>query len=163
MKKWLSILMVLLLLAGTALAEGMMPVNTPITIDGVRVAFFDAEGNYLQPMEQDELLWVPLNALCENLGKTAQVQGQSILVDGLRVGMFDENGNFLMPAEISGAVYVPVVAFCESLGIEVVATENGVAIARGEIEGEIEPEHPEYVAVDLNLLNFDKYFPTASR
>ncbi|MBQ2700630.1 MAG: WG repeat-containing protein, partial [Clostridia bacterium] len=129
-----------------------------ITIDGVRVAFFDAEGNYLQPMEQDELLWVPLNALCENLGKTAQVQGQSILVDGLRVGMFDENGNFLIPAEISGAVYVPVVAFCESLGIEVVATENGVAIARGEIEGEIEPEHPEYVAVDLNLLNFDKYF-----
>ena len=63
MKKWLSLLLAVLLLAGAALAEGMMPVNTPITIDGVRVAFFDAEGNYLQPMEKDGLVWAPLSAL----------------------------------------------------------------------------------------------------
>ena len=65
MKKLLSMLLAGLLLLSTALAEGMLPVNTPITIDGVRVAFFDAEGNYLQTMEKNGLLWVPLNALCE--------------------------------------------------------------------------------------------------
>ena len=64
------------------------------------------------------------------MGKTAQVQGQSVMVDGVRIGMFDEAGNFLMPQEVNATVYVPVVAFCQSTGISVEKTEKGVAIIR---------------------------------
>jgi len=170
MKKCLAGLLVLMLLMGSALAEGMVPVNTPITIDGVRVAFFDAEGNYLQPMEKEGLVWVPLNALCENLGKTAQVQGQSIMVDGVRIGMFDDNGNFLMPEEVNGVVYVPLKAFCQSAGIDLVLEGNAYAIRRAAEApaaqvapapaptAEPEPEHPEYAVIKLDEKNFYKYF-----
>jgi len=152
MKKFLAGLMALMLLLGSALAEGFTQNNAAITIDGVRVAFFDAAGNYLAPMEKDGLVWVPLTALCENLGKEAQVQGQSVVVEGVRVGMFDENGNFLMPEDVNGTTYVPLAAFCQSVGIEILLEGNAYAIRRAAAApvaaapaptAEPEPEHPE--------------------
>jgi len=71
-----------------------------------------------------------------------------------------------MPQEVNGTVYVPAVAFCQSAGVSVEKTENGVAITRAATAPAAqaaptptaEPEHPEYVAVDLTTSNFGKYF-----
>ena len=163
MKKLLALLLVILTLFTSALAEGMAPSKAPITIDGARVAFFDAEGNYLQPMEKDGLLWVPLNALCENLGKTAQVQGQSIMVDGRRVGLFDEAGNFLLPEEVNGQVYVPLAAFMDSLGVSLAQTDGVYAILLEETAAPVEAApastpQPLYGYVPLTAANFLDFF-----
>ncbi len=84
----------MLLFLTAAVAENA---QIPILIDGVRVAFFDADGNLLMPKAENGLLYVPLQAFCENMCLSAEVQGQSVAVDGTRIGMFDEAGNFLTP------------------------------------------------------------------
>lgn len=85
------ILLTMLLFLTAAVAENA---QIPILIDGVRVAFFDADGNLLTPKAENGLLYVPLQAFCENMGLSAEVQGQSVAVDGTRIGMFDEAGQF---------------------------------------------------------------------
>ena len=96
-RKGSIILLTMLLFLTAAVAENA---QIPILIDGVRVAFFDADGNLLTPKAENGLLYVPLQAFCENMGLSAEVQGQSVAVDGTRIGMFDEAGNFLTPAWI---------------------------------------------------------------
>ena len=71
-------LLTMLLLLTAAVAENA---QIPILIDGVRVAFFDADGNLLTPKAENGLLYVPLQAFCENMGLSAEVQGQSVAVD----------------------------------------------------------------------------------
>jgi len=160
MKKCLSLLLAVLLLTGAALAEGFTPAGSAVTIDSVRAAFFDAEGNYLSPMVKDGEIYVPVLGLCEALGKTAQVQGQSVTVDGVRVAMFDAAGHFVTPTLVNGADYVPLLPFCEAVGVTV-TVENGAAqISReGAAEEKAqEPEHPEYVRIPLTDWNFWDYF-----
>ena len=115
------ILLTMLLFLTAAVAENA---QIPILIDGVRVAFFDADGNLLTPKAENGLLYVPLQAFCENMGLSAEVQGQSVAVDGTRIGMFDEAGNFLTPVQMDGVDYVPLAPFCNALGIQI-AEENG--------------------------------------
>ena len=69
------ILLTMLLLLTAAVAENA---QIPILIDDVRVAFFDADGNLLTPKAENGLLYVPLQAFCENMGLSAEVQGQSV-------------------------------------------------------------------------------------
>ena len=122
------ILLTMLLLLTAAVAENA---QIPILIDGVRVAFFDADGNLLTPKAENGLLYVPLQAFCENMGLSAEVQGQSVAVDGTRIGMFDEAGNFLTPVQMDGVDYVPLAPFCNALGIQIAEENGGFAVLQG--------------------------------
>ena len=161
MKRILALLLALMLLASSlsVLAEAV-PANTAVTIDGVRVAFFDTEGNYLQPVTMNGLLWAPLASLAENLGLDAQIQGQSVMVNGLRLGMFDAEGNFLTPAEVNGVMYVPLLPFCESAGIQAAQAEGKILITRAAAAPTAAPIADPNVKAELVLTesNITDYF-----
>ena len=96
----------MLLLLTAAVAENA---QIPILIDGVRVAFFDADGNLLTPKAENGLLYVPLQAFCENMGLSAEVQGQSV-AEG-----FAERG---VDRKLNGLYYfasIAILARCDHL------------------------------------------------
>ena len=100
------ILLTMLLFLTAAVAENA---QTPILIDGVRVAFFDADGNLLTPKAENGLLYVPLQAFCENMGLSAEVQGQSV-AEG-----FAERG---VDRKLNGLYYfasIAILARCDHL------------------------------------------------
>ena len=100
------ILLTMLLLLTAAVAENA---QIPILIDGVRVAFFDADGNLLTPKAENGLLYVPLQAFCENMGLSAEVQGQSV-AEG-----FAERG---VDRKLNGLYYfasIAILARCDHL------------------------------------------------
>lgn len=149
------ILLTMLLFLTAAVAEN---VQIPILIDGVRVAFFDADGNLLTPKAENGLLYVPLQAFCENMGLSAEVQGQSVAVDGTRIGMFDEAGNFLTPVQMDGVDYVPLAPFCNALGIQI-AEENGAfSVTRKKAEQPAAETKAQTGKIALTEYNFDDYF-----
>ena len=149
------ILLTMLLFLTAAVAENA---QTPILIDGVRVAFFDADGNLLTSKAENGLLYVPLQAFCENMGLSAEVQGQSVAVDGTRIGMFDEAGNFLTPVQMDGVEYVPLAPFCNALGIQI-AEENGAfSVTRKKAEQPAAETKAQTGKIALTPYNFGMYF-----
>ena len=154
------ILLTMLLLLTAAVAENA---QIPILIDGVRVAFFDADGNLLTPKAENGLLYVPLQAFCENMGLSAEVQGQSVAVDGTRIGMFDEAGNFLTPVQMDGVDYVPLAPFCNALGIQI-AEENGAfSVTRKKAEQPAAETKAQTGKIALTPYNFGDYFSYSVR
>lgn len=149
------ILLTMLLLLTAAVAENA---QTPILIDGVRVAFFDADGNLLTPKAENGLLYVPLQAFCENMGLSAEVQGQSVAVDGTRIGMFDEAGNFLTPVQMDGVDYVPLAPFCNALGIQIAEENGGFSVARKKAEQPAAETKAQTGKIALTPYNFGTYF-----
>lgn len=149
------ILLTMLLLLTAAVAENA---QIPILIDGVRVAFFDADGNLLTPKAENGLLYVPLQAFCENMGLSAEVQGQSVAVDGTRIGMFDEAGNFLTPVQMDGVDYVPLAPFCNALGIQIAEENGGFAVTRKKAEQPAAETKAQTGKIALTEYNFDDYF-----
>lgn len=149
------IVLTMLLFLTAAVAENA---QTPILIDGVRVAFFDADGNLLTPKAENGLLYVPLQAFCENMGLSAEVQGQSVALDGTRIGMFDEAGNFLTPMQMDGVDYVPLAPFCNALGIQI-AEENGAfSVTRKKAEQPAAETKAQTGKIALTPYNFGTYF-----
>ncbi len=149
------ILLTMLLLLTTAVAENA---QIPILIDGVRVAFFDADGNLLTPKAENGLLYVPLQAFCENMGLSAEVQGQSVAVDGTRIGMFDEAGNFLTPVQMDGVDYVPLAPFCNALGIQIAEENGGFSVTRKKAEQPAAETKAQTGKIALTPYNFGDYF-----
>lgn len=149
------ILLTMLLLLTAAVAENA---QIPILIDGVRVAFFDADGNLLTPKAENGLLYVPLQAFCENMGLSAEVQGQSVAVDGTRIGMFDEAGNFLMPVQMDGVDYVPLAPFCNALGIQIAEENGGFSVTRKKAEQPAAETKEQTGKIALTPYNFGTYF-----
>ena len=149
------ILLTMLLFLTAAVAENA---QTPILIDGVRVAFFDADGNLLTPKAENGLLYVPLQAFCENMGLSAEVQGQSIAVDGTRIGMFDEAGNFLTPVQMDGVDYVPLAPFCNALGIQIAEENGGFSVTRKKAEQPAAETKAQTGKIALTPYNFGDYF-----
>lgn len=149
------ILLTMLLLLTAAVAENA---QTPILIDGVRVAFFDADGNLLTPKAENDLLYVPLQAFCENMGLSAEVQGQSVAVDGTRIGMFDEAGNFLTPVQMDGVDYVPLAPFCNALGIQIAEENGGFSVTRKKAEQPAAETKAQTGKIALTPYNFGDYF-----
>lgn len=149
------ILLTMLLLLTAAVAENA---QTPILIDGVRVAFFDADGNLLTPKAENGLLYVPLQAFCENMGLSAEVQGQSVAVDGTRIGMFDEAGNFLTPVQMDGVDYVPLAPFCNALGIQIAEENGGFSVTRKKAEQPAAETKAQTGKIALTPYNFGTYF-----
>ena len=149
------ILLTMLLFLTAAVAENA---QTPILIDGVRVAFFDADGNLLTPKAENGLLYVPLQAFCENMGLSAEVQGQSVAVDGMRIGMFDEAGNFLTPVQMDGVDYVPLAPFCNALGIQIAEENGGFSVTRKKAEQPAAETKAQTGKIALTEYNFDDYF-----
>lgn len=149
------ILLTMLLFLTAAVAENA---QIPILIDGVRVAFFDADGNLLMPKTENGLLYVPLQAFCENMGLSAEVQGQSVAVDGTRIGMFDEAGNFLTPAQMDGADYVPLAPFCNALGIQIAEENGGFSVTRKKAEQPAAETKAQTGKIALTPYNFGMYF-----
>lgn len=149
------ILLTMLLLLTAAVAENA---QIPILIDGVRVAFFDADGNLLTPKAENGLLYVPLQALCENMGLSAEVQGQSVAVDGTRIGMFDEAGNFLTPVQMDGVDYVPLAPFCNALGIQIAEENGGFSVTRKKAEQPAAETKAQTGKIALTPYNFGTYF-----
>ena len=149
------ILLTMLLLLTAAVAENA---QIPILIDGVRVAFFDADGNLLTPKAENGLLYVPLQAFCENMGLSAEVQGQSVAVDGTRIGMFDEAGNFLTPVQMDGVDYVPLAPFCNALGIQIAEENGGFSVTRKKAEQPAAETKAQTGKIALTEYNFDDYF-----
>ena len=145
----------MLLLFTAAVAENA---QIPIFIDGVRVAFFDADGSLLTPKEENGLLYVPLQAFCENMGLNAEVQGQSVVVDGMRIGLFDEAGNFLTPVQMDGMDYVPLAPFCNALGIQIEEENGGFAITRKTAEQRVAETKAQTGKIALTSDNFRTYF-----
>ena len=154
------ILLTMLLLLTAAVAENA---QTPILIDGVRVAFFDADGNLLTPKAENGLLYVPLQAFCENMGLSAEVQGQSVAVDGTRIGMFDEAGNFLTPMQMDGVDYVPLAPFCNALGIQIAEENGGFAVTRKKAEQPAAETKAQTGKIALTPYNFGDYFSYSVR
>lgn len=149
------ILLTMLLLLTAAVAENA---QIPILIDGVRVAFFDADGNLLTPKAENGLLYVPLQAFCENMGLSAEVQGQSVAVDGMRIGMFDEAGNFLTPVQMDGVDYVPLAPFCNALGIQIAEENGGFSVTRKKAEQPAAETKAQTGKIALTPYNFGTYF-----
>ena len=149
------ILLTMLLLLTAAVAENA---QIPILIDGVRVAFFDADGNLLMPKAENGLLYVPLQAFCENMGLSAEVQGQSVAVDGTRIGMFDEAGNFLTPVQMDGVDYVPLAPFCNALGIQIAEENGGFSVTRKKAEQPAAETKAQTGKIALTPYNFGTYF-----
>lgn len=149
------ILLTMLLFLTAAVAENA---QTPILIDGVRVAFFDADGNLLTPKAENGLLYVPLQAFCENMGLSAEVQGQSVAVDGTRIGMFDEAGNFLTPVQMDGVDYVPLAPFCNALGIQIAEENGGFSVTRKKAEQPAAETKAQTGKIALTPYNFGMYF-----
>lgn len=149
------ILLTMLLLLTAAVAENA---QIPILIDGVRVAFFDADGNLLTPKAENGLLYVPLQAFCENMGLSAEVQGQSVAVDGTRIGMFDEAGNFLTPVQMDGVDYVPLAPFCNALGIQIAEENGGFSVTRKKAEQPAAETKAQMGKIALTPYNFGDYF-----
>lgn len=154
------ILLTMLLFLTAAVAENA---QTPILIDGVRVAFFDADGNLLMPKTENGLLYVPLQAFCENMGLSAEVQGQSVAVDGTRIGMFDEAGNFLTPVQMDGVDYVPLAPFCNALGIQIAEENGGFAVTRKKAEQPAAETKAQTGKIALTPYNFGDYFSYSVR
>lgn len=149
------ILLTMLLLLTAAVAENA---QIPILIDGVRVAFFDADGNLLTPKAENGLLYVPLQAFCENMGLSAEVQGQSVAVDGTRIGMFNEAGNFLTPVQMDGVDYVPLAPFCNALGIQIAEENGGFSVTRKKAEQPAAETKAQTGKIVLTPYNFGTYF-----
>lgn len=149
------ILLTMLLFLTAAVAENA---QIPILIDGVRVAFFDADGNLLTPKAENGLFYVPLQAFCENMGLSAEVQGQSVAVDGTRIGMFDEAGNFLTPVQMDGVDYVPLAPFCNALGIQIAEENGGFSVTRKKAEQPAAETKAQTGKIALTEYNFDDYF-----
>lgn len=149
------ILLTMLLFLTAAVAENA---QIPILIDGVRVAFFDADGNLLTPKAENGLLYVPLQAFCENMGLSAEVQGQSVAVDGTRIGMFDEAGNFLTPVQMDGVDYVPLAPFCNALGIQIAEENGGFSVTRKKAEQPAAETKAQTGKIALTEYNLDDYF-----
>lgn len=149
------ILLTMLLFLTAAVAENA---QIPILIDGVRVAFFDADGNLLAPKAENGLLYVPLQAFCENMGLSAEVQGQSVAVDGTRIGMFDEAGNFLTPVQMDGVDYVPLAPFCNALGIQIAEENGGFSVTRKKAEQPAAETKAQTGKIALTEYNLDDYF-----
>ena len=149
------ILLTMLLFLTAAVAENA---QIPILIDGVRVAFFDADGNLLTPKAENGLLYVPLQAFCENMGLSAEVQGQSVAVDGTRIGMFDEAGNFLTPMQMDGVDYVPLAPFCNALGIQIAEENGGFSVTRKKAEQPAAETKAQTGKIALTPYNFGTYF-----
>lgn len=154
------ILLTMLLFLTAAVAENA---QTPILIDGVRVAFFDADGNLLMPKTENGLLYVPLQAFCENMGLSAEVQGQSVAVDGTRIGMFDEAGNFLTPVQMDGVDYVPLAPFCNALGIQIAEENGGFSVTRKKAEQPAAETKAQTGKIALTPYNFGDYFSYSVR
>lgn len=149
------ILLTMLLLLTAAVAENA---QIPILIDDVRVAFFDADGNLLTPKAENGLLYVPLQAFCENMGLSAEVQGQSVAVDDTRIGMFDEAGNFLTPVQMDGVDYVPLAPFCNALGIQIAEENGGFSVTRKKAEQPAAETKAQTGKIALTPYNFGTYF-----
>ena len=154
------ILLTMLLLLTAAVAENA---QIPILIDGVRVAFFDADGNLLTPKAENGLLYVPLQAFCENMALSAEVQGQSVAVDGTRIGMFDEAGNFLTPVQMDGVDYVPLAPFCNALGIQIAEENGGFSVTRKKAEQPAAETKAQTGKIALTPYNFGDYFSYSVR
>ena len=154
------ILLTMLLFLTAAVAENA---QIPILIDGVRVAFFDADGNLLTPKAENGLLYVPLQAFCENMGLSAEVQGQSVAVDGTRIGMFDEAGNFLTPVQMDGVDYVPLAPFCNALGIQIAEENGGFSVTRKKAEQPAAETKAQTGKIALTPYNFGDYFSYSVR
>ena len=154
------ILLTMLLFLTAAVAENA---QIPILIDGVRVAFFDADGNLLTPKAKNGLLYVPLQAFCENMGLSAEVQGQSVAVDGTRIGMFDEAGNFLTPVQMDGVDYVPLAPFCNALGIQIAEENGGFSVTRKKAEQPAAETKAQTGKIALTPYNFGDYFSYSVR
>lgn len=154
------ILLTMLLFLTAAVAENA---QIPILIDGVRVAFFDADGNLLTSKAENGLLYVPLQAFCENMGLSAEVQGQSVAVDGTRIGMFDEAGNFLTPVQMDGVDYVPLVPFCNALGIQIAEENGGFSVTRKKAEQPAAETKAQTGKIALTPYNFGDYFSYSVR
>lgn len=154
------ILLTMLLFLTAAVAENA---QIPILIDGVRVAFFDADGNLLTPKAENGLLYVPLQAFCENMGLSAEVQGQSVAVDGTRIGMFDEAGNFLTPMQMDGVDYVPLAPFCNALGIQIAEENGGFSVTRKKAEQPAAETKAQTGKIALTPYNFGDYFSYSVR
>ena len=154
------ILLTMLLFLTAAVAENA---QIPILIDGVRVAFFDADGNLLTPKAENGLLYVPLQAFCENMGLSAEVQGQSVAVDGTRIGMFDEAGNFLTPVQMDGVDYVPLAPFCNALGIQIAEENGGFSVTRKKAEQPAAETKEQTGKIALTPYNFGDYFSYSVR
>ena len=172
MKKLSAFLLCMILLFSAACADPV-PSKLPVTIDGVRVAFFSASGEYLPPLEEEGTVWVPAVSLGESLGMsiTADPDTGAVSKDGIRVAVFDAEGNYLAPRTIDGTVYVPLTAFAESIGLQYDSSEGGIALARpGTVQAAAvaaaptaEPEPaatatPMYADIPLTLDNYRNYF-----
>lgn len=156
MKRLFMLVLTLILLGCTAIAED---VQVPVFIDGVRVAFFDKEGNFLMQKKVDEFVYVPLQSFCESLGMNAEIQGQSVSVNNMRIGMFDADGNFLSPIHFDGIDYVPLLQFCEAISLNISEEEGKIFITRENTIQTIAGEKKESTGkIALHPYNFEDYF-----
>ena len=79
MKKLLAALLMFTLLFGCALAERHPQDSTPITLHGVRAAFFDVAGNYTPALNVNGLTYVPVAAFSKAAGVNVQLDGSNIV------------------------------------------------------------------------------------
>lgn len=90
LRKILCLVFCLMMMSGVC-AESYTADNTAITVDGLRIGFFDANGAYMTPLKINDLTYVPVQSYAENLKLEAEVNGQAVKVNGMTLAMFGED------------------------------------------------------------------------
>ncbi len=168
MKKILVLLLVFLL-SLTALAADYTPDNTPVYINGVRVAFFDEQNQYLSLRSVNGIVYAPFLSLMESL----QIQGDvkvhdngaaAVSIKGVQAAFFDANGQYLAPLLIDNVVYVPLRELAASAGIGIKEESGALYLSAAAPEQTAAPtvivveQTPLYGRVPVGLYNYTKYF-----
>ena len=160
MKKALAILLTILVCCNIASAEPV-PSSAVITINGVRTAFFAEDGAYLSPLEEDGIVYVPVEQLAESLDLDVATDAEklSVTLNGVRTAFFAEDGAYLPPLVVDGILYAPLAAFCESAGIAFLVQDNSFQLSSEEKTAQ-EPEADESATARVLLTpqNFTQFF-----
>ena len=148
-KRLIPVFLLLVFLTFGAFSEPV-PSNVAITIDGVRTAFFDEAGNYLSPLEENGIVYVPVLQLAESLGLdvTVDVEKLAVTLNGVRTAFFAEGGAYLPPLNVNGILYAPLDAFIESAGIAVEKEDGKYGFARTQ-ESSLQTEVPSTPKISL--------------
>ena len=169
-KRFLTCMLVaVLLLTGLAAYGEMEPVNAVITIDGVRTAFFTDGGEYLPPLSENGVLYVPVIPLAESLqiDVTANPETLAVTMNGVRMAFFAKDSSLLMPKLANGQVYVPLAAFAESAGLALSEEDGHYAFVRaGQLSAQAATTQPTaaptpfelYGYVPLGMDNYSRYY-----
>ena len=167
MKKSVTALLMVLVLLISGLPAGAEEAPV-ILINGIRTAFFNAQGEPLAPVQRDGILYVPAEQLGAGLGLDVAVDQDRLVVsiNGIPAALFAGDGSYLPPVLENGIVYVGLEAFLNAAGVSWSLEGNAWSITgsgpKAGSSGASAPEPaatavPQYGYIPLTISNYRQY------